>query len=376
MRSILTIGHNDLRLFVRDRTSFIWLFLIPTIFVYVMGFAIRGRPDPANPRPAVVIENQDAGPLGQVFLDELGLQGVNVVPRDRAGGAARGIRIPADFTQRILAKEKVKVGFFQVQGTDDQSAALVELRLVRALVAFNADLIENALKSAGAPPTPAAMEALMRSPNPVTLDARYAGRKPIPVGFNQSVPGIMVMYLLMNLMIFGGATVANERRSGVLRRLSINPVRRTDVIAGRMYGLMLLAAVQVAYFLLIGQFLFKVNIGDHLVGVALVALLFSWVACSLGVLVGSVIRAEDKVVGLCLLIALPMAAIGGCWWPLELTPDFLQKAAHLTPTAWALDGLNQLITFGSGLSGALPAIGVLVAFGVVANLLAVRFFRV
>lgn len=376
MRFVLAIGRNDLRLFLRDRTSFIWLFVIPTAFIYVMGFAIRGRPAPSDPRPSVVIENRDTGPLGKVLLDELGLQGVRVVPPERAGGAARGIRIPADFTQRILAKEKVKVGFFQVAGSDDPSAALVEMRLVRALVAFNADLVENAIRHAGARPTAAALEAIMRSPNPVTLDTRFAGRKPVPVGFNQSVPGIMVMYLLLNLMIFGGAAVAEDRRTGVLRRLSVSPVRRGQLILGRMYGLMLLAGIQVAYFLLLGQFVFKVNIGDHVFAVVLVALLFSWVACSLGVLVGSVLRAEDKVIGISLLIALPLAALGGCWWPLEITPDFLQRIAHLTPTAWALDGLNQLITFGGGLGAALPAIVVLAAFGLVANFAAARFFRI
>jgi ABC-2 type transport system permease protein len=375
MRSILAIGHNDLRMFFRDRASFIWLFVIPTVFVYGMGFAFRGRPDPSNPRPAVLIDNRDPGFLGRVFLEELGVQGVNVVAPENASQAKRGIRIPADFTQRVLAKQKVKVEFFKIEGSDDQFAALVELRLVRALVALNAHLIENAAAHGGAPPTEETLRALIQSPNPVTLDARFAGRKPIPVGFNQSLPGIMVMYLLMNLMIFGGSLVAAERRSGVLRRLSINPVRRSELVFGRMYGLMLLAAMQIAYFLLVGQFVFKVNIGDHLAAVALVAFVFAWVACSLGVLVGCLVQAQDKVVGLCLLLALPMAALGGCWWPLEITPDFLQKAAHAVPTAWALDGLHQLITFGSGLGGALPAIGVLAIYGLAANLAAVKFFR-
>ncbi|HTX66380.1 MAG TPA: ABC transporter permease [Opitutaceae bacterium] len=376
MRALLTIGHNDLRQFLRDRSSYLWLFLIPTLFVYVMGFAFRAGPDPANPRPAVLIDNRDAGFLGRVFLDELGVQGVRVVAPADAAQAKRGIRIPADFTARVLAKEQVKVEFFKLAGSDDQSAALVELRLVRALVALNAHLIEAAVTSGGALPTEAALHALVTAPNPVTLDARYAGRRPIPVGYNQSVPGIMVMYLLLNLMIYGGSTVAAERNNGVLRRLCTNPVRRSDVIFGRLYGLMLLAAVQIAWFLALGQFAFHVNIGDHVVGVALVALAFGWVACSLGVLVGSLVRAQDKVVGLCLLVSLPVAALGGCWWPLEITPRFMQVAAHLTPSAWALDGLHQLITFGAGLGAALPAIGVLLAFGLAANLAAVRFFRV
>jgi ABC-type multidrug transport system permease subunit len=376
MRALLTIGHNDLRQFLRDRSSYLWLFLVPTLFVYVMGFAIRAGPGPSNPRPAVLIDNRDTGFLGRIFLEELGVQGVQVVAPADSARAKRGIRIPADFTARVLAKQKVKVGFFQIAGSDDPSAALVELRLVRALVALNADLVEAAVTSGGAPPTEAALHALVEAPNPVTLDARYAGRKPIPVGYNQSLPGIMVMYLLLNLMVYGGATVAAERRNGVLRRLTTNPVRRSDVIFGRMYGLMLLAAVQVAYFLLVGQFVFKVNLGDHLAGVALVALVFSWVACSLGVLVGSLVRAQDKVVGLCLLVALPVAALGGCWWPLEVTPPFMQLAAHFTPSAWALDALHQLITFGAGIGATLPAVGVLLAFGAAANFAAVKCFRV
>ena len=376
MRSILTIGHNDLRLFLRDRASFIWLFVIPTLFVYGMGFAFREQPGPSSPRPAVLIDNRDPGFLGRVFLEELGVQGVYVVAPENASQAKRGIRIPADFTQRVLAKQKTQVEFFKIAGSDDQAAALVELRLVRALVALNAHVVEFATTHRGVPPTEEALRALIQSPNPVTLDTRFAGRKPIPVGFNQSLPGVMVMYLLMNLMIFGGSLVAAERRSGVLRRLSINPVRRGELVFGRMYGLMLLAAVQIAYFLLVGQFGFKVNIGDHLMAVALVAFVFAWVACSLGVLIGCLVKAPDKVVGLCLLLALPMAALGGCWWPLEITPGFLQVAAHAVPTAWALDGLHQLITFGGGLGSALPAIGVLAIYGLVANLAAVKFFRV
>ena len=145
---------------------------------------------------------------------------------------------------------------------------------MRALVALNAHLIEHATTTGGTPPTEEALRALIASPNPVTLDARFAGRKPSPAGFNQSLPGIMVMYLLMNLMIFGGSVVAAERNNGVLRRLS--PIRCAGAtIFGRMYGLMLLAAVQVAYFLLIGQFLFKVNLGDHVASVALVPLVFA-----------------------------------------------------------------------------------------------------
>jgi ABC-type multidrug transport system permease subunit len=104
-------------------------------------------------------------------------------------------------------------------------------------------------------------------------------------------------------------------------------------------------------------------------------LVYSWVTASLGVLVGSVIRAEEKIVGLCILSSLTMAALGGCWWPLELVPDTMKTVAHIVPTGWAMDALHQLITFGGGFEQAKEEIGVLILYGLGANITAARCFR-
>lgn len=113
--------------------------------------------------------------------------------------------------------------------------------------------------------------------------------------------------------------------------------------------MVLLGAAQVAVFLVLGQFLFRVNLGSELPRIALTLLIYSWLCASLGVLIGSVIAAEERIVGLCLLVSLVMAALGGCWWPLEVVPETIQTLAHLFPTAWALDALHQMITFGGGI---------------------------
>ncbi len=376
MRQVFLIGHHDAWMFLRERSSYIWLFVVPLVFVYFMGLAVRGPGGPEVPRPTVLIENDDPGFLGRVFLKELGEQGLDVVGRNDAAKAQRGIAIPADFTRCVLEKKQTKVTLFKVEGSDDASASLVEVRLLRALLAMNGRLVEHAVASAGKAPTETALVALQKAPDRVTLRSGFAGRKPRPVGFALSLPGNLVMYLVFNLLIFGGASVANERRTGVLRRLAVNPLTPRDLVFGKLYGLMLLAAVQIAFFLILGQYLFGVNVGENLFGIALTLLVLSWVAAAIGVLIGSVVKGEEKVVGVCLLIALPMAAIGGCWWPIELVPRFLQYAALAVPTGWALSALHQLITFGGGLADAAKAVGVLAAFGVAANVAAMRWFRV
>ena len=90
---------------------------------------------------------------------------------------------------------------------------------------------------------------------------------------------------------------------------------------------------------------------------------------------GSLTAAEDRVTGICVLASLLMAALGGCWWPLEMGPPALKTIALCTPTGWALQALHQLISFGSGLGAVVKPLAVLLAFGTAANMLAARFFR-
>jgi len=159
---------------------------------------------------------------------------------------------------------------------------------VRALIAMNGHLLEvaSATNLPGAL-TEAKLRAVMAAPNPVSLKATFAGRKPVPSGFNFSLPGILVMYLMMNLLIFGGATVAAERRNGVIKRLMVHPVTSLELVMGKIYGLMLLGVVQIIFFLAVGKFLFHVNLGANLPAVTLTLLVFAWVAGSLGVLVAA-----------------------------------------------------------------------------------------
>ncbi|MDH7600254.1 MAG: ABC transporter permease [Sedimentisphaerales bacterium] len=96
----------------------------------------------------------------------------------------------------------------------------------------------------------------------------------------------------------------------------------------------------------------------------------------MGVLVGSISTRQDHVVGICVLVSLLMAALGGCWWPIEVAPRVLQQAAILVPTGWAMSALHQLISLGNGIRQVLPQIARLVGFAAAANLLAGRFFRV
>jgi len=159
----------------------VWLFAMPLAFVYFMGFANHGPGKPYNRTPPVLVENADTNFLGRIFLDELSSQNMWLLDPTNRETAARVIRIPADFTGRILQQQQSKVQFLRHDASEEADAALIEVRLVRALIAMNGHLLEAATATnLPGTLTEEKLRAIMARPNPVSLNAKFAGRKPVP----------------------------------------------------------------------------------------------------------------------------------------------------------------------------------------------------
>jgi ABC-type multidrug transport system permease subunit len=105
--------------------------------------------------------------------------------------------------------------------------------------------------------------------------------------------------------------------------------------------------------------------------------MFSWASfnASLGILLGNFARSRAQMVGIGVLSTNVLAGLGGCWWPIEITPDWMQTLARFLPTGWAMDGLHKLISFGYGAPAAIPHVLGLIAAAFVVGVFAVRTFR-
>jgi ABC-2 type transport system permease protein len=376
MKGILLIATNDLRRFMREKSGYFWLFGSPLLFAFFMGFANRGAGDPSNPRPKLAIEDRDGGFMARALKQELGAKGVQVVMVTNVPDQKneRTLVIPEGFTRDVAAKKAVKLDLSRLESSSEEAASMVELRLLRGVVALNSHLLEQS--GSGNPPTEEAILKLRENPDPVSLKVSFGTRKAIPAGYNQSVPGILVMFTMMNLLIFGGATLAGERREGVIRRLMVQPLNRYELILGKIAGLLLLGAVQIVFLLVAARFLMGFRFSGSVGPLILTLGIYAWVAAALGVFIGSVISSEDKIIALCVLASLVMAAMGGCWWPLEIVPENVRMVGHIFPTAWTMGALHQLLSFGGGLANIVTALGVLVIYATLATFAAVKWFRI
>jgi ABC-type multidrug transport system permease subunit len=96
---------------------------------------------------------------------------------------------------------------------------------------------------------------------------------------------------------------------------------------------------------------------------------------SAGLLLGSLARTEGQASGLGVLAANGLAALGGCWWPIEVTPPWMQLVQQFTPTGWTMDALHKLVSFEAGPASVWPELALLVAATLVTAAFAAKRFR-
>lgn len=160
----------------------------------------------------------------------------------------------------------------------------------------------------------------------------------------QSVAGMTVMSLLFALTGCASVLLA-EREKGTLRRLFAMSIPRESVLFGKLLFAVIIGIIQVSILFVYGELMFKVGLfRDPL---TLSVLVLSWVAAasSFGMLIASAARSSTQGDGLAQVVILVMAALGGCWFPLQMMklPLILDIASKSMMTYWAMSGFQGML---------------------------------
>ena len=381
MNNALFIAWHDVRHQLRQASTLLWVFVMPPIFFYFIGTVTGGFSAGVSAGTAtpVVIEAQSPGFLeGQV---DLRLRENNFEPEWRAKVAPdeegnlpiRVLRLGDNLSEKIIAGEQVTASY------DTRASALSRdfeaIRVQRSLYTVLADIVVADANSAGSL-SKESLDVLNAKTRNWQLNVSTAGeRQEIPSGFEQSIPGILVMFTLLVLLTTGGSMLVSERNQGLLRRLASTPISRTEVVAGKWGSRMVLAAIQVGAALVVGTFLFRMNWGPDIGMIVIVLAAWAAFCASAGLLLGSIARTEAQASGLGVLAANALAALGGCWWPIEITPDWMQVVQKMLPTGWTMDALHKLISFQAGAASAIPNVAALLVGTLVVTMLAINRFE-
>ncbi len=380
------IAAKDLKIVMRDRNAIILMFLLPMIIISVAGLALGGQFAEDIRIDVLVVDLDNGGISGEFieFLEDIDILDVDMesnefAARDRVKNQEYGrlIIIPRGFTGNIMTGENSELSII-VDPTEDSQNTVVE----KIVEGYASRLATNvvAVKTVAAYGIPVFDDE--QKFRIVEVANQFAEPPPVKVStettsstmgkfssFTQYVPGFAVMFLLFTTVQVGSISLLKEQESGTLRRLVIAPLRKADIIGGKVASTFFRGFVQLTVLMLFGHVVFDLNLGSDILAMLVLISAISLAATGLGMLVAVLVTTKDQADSVSSLLVLTMSAIGGSWWPLFIEPQFMQDLAHLTITAWAMDGFYDLLFFDLGMRGILNEVGVLL-------LMAFVFFRV
>jgi ABC-type multidrug transport system permease subunit len=193
--------------------------------------------------------------------------------------------------------------------------------------------------------------------------------------FDENVPGFSVTFLLLGMLLGVSLGLLDERDWGTLDRLRTMPVSVNGVLGAKLLARFLVGLVQMVLLFAVGRALFGISLGPHpwVLLIPTAGIVFAGTA--FGLVVAALATSREAVLPIGSIAIVTMAAVGGCWWPIDLEPRWMRQVARAFPTTWAMEAFNDLMIRRRGLEAALRPSAVMAAFGVLYLLAGMAIFR-
>jgi ABC-2 type transport system permease protein len=378
-----SIGWVDIKRLLRERSNIFFVFIFPIALVLLVGLQFGGGFE-----PIVGVSQADDGRLSNEIVGALEEAG-SVEVRDyesieelqtavERGSAQGGVILPAGTDSAAVAGETLQIGYMnRTDGTGNELRSVVSAALSEVMAPVGAAQFAVAETGAGFGESYEIATEGREHVQPISVEVSAVGEAIFPASLGQfdlGASATVVLFVFLTALA-GSSALILTRQLGISRRMVSTPTPIGTIVVGESLGRFSTALFQGLYIMVLTLIIFQVNWGDP-IGAVLILVIFSAVGAGAGMLMGATFSNDQQAAGAGVMVALGLAALGGAMFPLDLFPPTMQRIAHITPHAWAIDGYAELVRRGGTTVDILPELGVLTLFAIVLFSLAAWRLRV
>jgi len=340
----LVIAHKELLQLRRDPLTLAMMVALPIIQLLLFGYAINTD---VRHIPTVVFD-QDRSALSRDMVRSLVATGFydlaghvrsydEITDALRGGKARVGLVVPADFSSDVTSGRGSKLQLV-VDGSDPQTVASATNTAASLAAARSSALLVSRLERAGA----VASGTIEVEPNtwynPDLRTAIYV------------VPGLVGVILTMTMVMLTAMAIARERERGTLEQLIVSPVRRLELVVGKIVPYVVIGYVQMTLILFAGGLVFDVPITGSLLLLYALAFVFIAANLALGLFFSTLAKTQQQAMQMSFFFLLPNILLSGFMFPFEAMPRPAQWLAQALPLTHFLRIVRGITLKGSGFS--------------------------
>lgn len=160
-------------------------------------------------------------------------------------------------------------------------------------------------------------------------------------GVTQQGFGFFIMFMLIGSTITSNI-ILKEKRERVYQRICSTPVSSKIYISGNIIANLTIITAQIILALVAVRKILKIETYIPDLELFLVMFILGIVAVGIGMVIVALSKSSAEAGNLSTLIVTPTCMLGGCFWPLSLMPEGLQKVSNFVPQKWAIDAIAKL----------------------------------
>jgi len=354
----------------RDPSSLVQIILMPVMLLLLYGYALTFD----IKQVPTVVWDRDGSAEARQFLNRLFgspyFQDFARVGEFEAGGrmldqgAARVVvGLPQDFGRQVKTEGQAKVSVV-LDGADANTANVI-LGYIQAVVSdYNLTLMTERLHQKG----------LTRLNTPISPEPRVWYNEELE-SRNFIVPGLIVVIMTMVGALLTSLSVVRERERGSMEGLIASPLKKSELILGKLGPYFIIGMVDMAIAMGMGQFLFEVPMrGSWLLMIAMSAL-YLMVMLAQGLLISFAAQNQLQANQLSMLSTfLPALLLSGFMFDVRQMPWALELISYVVPARYFVTLTKGIYLKGLGLDLLWPSAVLLVGFALLFLLLAARRF--
>ena len=250
----------------------------------------------------------------------------------------------------------------------DSNSTTVALGYATALIGEYAALLasENPPSAtAGQTPTAAPIDLRVRVWFNPQLESRYF-----------MIPGVLALLLLLVTANLAAMAIVREKELGTLEQLNVTPLRRWELIVGKLLPYGVIAFIDVLLVTAVAVFWFEVPFRGSFLLLLATSLLYVFCTLGLGLFISTISDTQQQAMMTATFFFLtPMIYLSGFIFPIENMPHVIQYATYAIPLRYFLVIVRGIFLKGIGLDLLWPQAAALAAWGTIVLALAVARSR-
>jgi ABC-2 type transport system permease protein len=355
----------------RDPRSLALVILMPALLMLLFGYAVTLDVK----RVSMVVLDRDHTQESLSFIQRFSASpyfNLRFVAQDAKrvkqlidkGDVKMGLIIPWNFSRTVKSGKKAAVQVL-LDGTDSNTANIV-LSYVQAIGRqYTQEQTFIKVKRMG----------LQRTTLPVEGRARVWFNEELE-SKNYFIPGLVAVIMSIIGVLLTGQVIVREWERGTMELLISTPVRKGELIIGKLFPYFFLSLLDLTLALLMAKWLFQVPLRGSITLLFLLSSLYILVALALGMIISTIAKTQLLANQMAMIIGfLPTFLLSGFTFSISNMPDWLQGMTYAIAPRYYVTILKEIFLKGAGFSFLWFETLILVGFMVAGFWVATRSFK-